>query len=111
MLSRLPLPDKPTSVSMPGETILLLDMLNSLPVTATQIKRANDRDPILVSIRTMLQTGWKESTDEALKPLQQRQIELSVHDGCVLWGTVLFLLLCVRRSYKSYMKVTLGHRT
>ena len=87
MLSRLPLPDKPTSVSVPGETILLLDMLNSLPVTATQIKQATDRDPVLSSVRTMLQTGWKTSADEALQPFQQRQIELSVHDGCILWGT------------------------
>ena len=43
MLSRLPLPDKPASVTVPGETILLLDMLNSLPATALQIKQATDR--------------------------------------------------------------------
>ena len=34
MLSRLPLPSTPAEVPAPGETILLMDMLNSLPLTA-----------------------------------------------------------------------------
>ena len=33
MLSRLPLPDTPAEVPEPGETIMLMDMLHSLPVT------------------------------------------------------------------------------
>ena len=38
MLSRLPLPEIPAKVPVPGETILLLDMLNSLPVTSAHIR-------------------------------------------------------------------------
>ena len=33
MLGQLPLPEMPAKVPVPGETILLLHMLNSLPVT------------------------------------------------------------------------------
>ena len=87
MLSRLPLSDTPTSVTVPGETILLMDMLNSLPVTAAQIKQGTDRDPVLSKVRTLLLTGWKDITGDHMKPFQQRQNELSVQDGCVLWGT------------------------
>ena len=37
-LSRLPLPEVPTEIPIPSETILAMDMLTSLPVTARQIK-------------------------------------------------------------------------
>ena len=42
MLSRLPLPNSPADVPIPGEIILLMDMLHSLPVTAKQISRWTD---------------------------------------------------------------------
>ena len=35
----------------------------------------------------MLLQGWQFTTDEALKPFQRRKDELSVQDGCILWGT------------------------
>ena len=87
MLSRLPLPDAPSNIPVPGETILLMDMLNSIPVTSTQIKSWTDRDPILSKVRTMVLTGWHDTDDEHLKPYQQRRQELSIHDGCILWGS------------------------
>ena len=86
MLSRLPLPDKPAEVPIPGETILVLDMLNSLPVTAEHIKQWTNRDTVLSRVRTMIQRGWQDSSEPDLMPYQRRKNELSVHDGCVLWG-------------------------
>ena len=86
MLSRLPLPDKPAEVPIPGETILVLDMLNSLPVTAEHIKQWTNNDPVLSKVRTMLQQGWQNSSEADLIPYQRRKNELSVHDGCVMWG-------------------------
>ena len=38
VMSRLSLSDVPTNVPVPGETNMLMDMLNSLPITADQIK-------------------------------------------------------------------------
>ena len=35
----------------------------------------------------MLLQGWQVTTDEALKPFQQQKDELSVQDGCILWGS------------------------
>ena len=37
-LSRLPLPEKPTSVPLPGELVLLIDHLAEAPITAAQLK-------------------------------------------------------------------------
>ena len=87
MLSRLPLPDSPTEVPIPGDTIMVMDMLHSLPVTARDIKTWTDRDPVLSKIRNFVLKGWKDTPDEALKPYQQCKNELSVQDGCLQWGS------------------------
>ena len=47
VLSRLPLPESPGEVPLPGETILLMESLQMSPVTAVQIKSWTDRDPVL----------------------------------------------------------------
>ena len=58
MLSRLPLPETPAKVPIPGETILLLDMLNSLPVTSEHIRQWTSKDPDLSKVKIMVQQGW-----------------------------------------------------
>ena len=58
MLSRLPLPEPSTHIPTPGETILVLDMLHSLPVTAANIKQWTNCNPILSRVRNMIQQGW-----------------------------------------------------
>ena len=87
MFSRLPLPETPTDVPIPGETVLVLDMLLSLPVTVEQIRQWTTHDPILSRVRTLVQQGWQDTNDANLKPFQKRKNELSLHDGCVLWGS------------------------
>ena len=47
LLSRLPLPQAPSIVLIPGETIGLLEMLDGSPITAAQIKTWTDHDPTL----------------------------------------------------------------
>ena len=87
VFSRLPLPTCTTEVPTPGENLLALSMLESLPVTAKEIKSWTETDPVLSRVRRMLATGWKYSSDPDLKTYQQRRTELSLHDGCVLWGS------------------------
>ena len=50
-LSRLPLPEAPSEVPLPGETILLMETLQE-PMSAKQIKDLTARDPLLSSVRT-----------------------------------------------------------
>ena len=87
VFSRLPLPDTPRNHFLPGETTLTLNMLQSLPVTATQIRKWTSRDPTLSKVRLMLSSGWENTDLPELAPYQQRCSELSLHDGCVLWGS------------------------
>ena len=90
MLSRLPLPQIPSEIHIPGETILLLDMLQSIPVTAQQIKYWTDRDPIMSFVRSFVLKGWPNTTadlkPEDIKPYLNRKMELSIHNGCLMWG-------------------------
>ena len=86
-LSRLPFPQAPSTVSIPGETIGLLEMLDGSPVTAAQISTWTDHDPTLSRVRLMVQSGWQEVKDSTYLPYHSRKNELSVQNGCVLWGS------------------------
>ena len=79
-LSRLPLATMPQNIPQPGETVLLMDHLAGTPVCSAQIKNWTKCDPVLSK-------GWPTSCEETeLKPYTRRKRELSVEDGCLLWG-------------------------
>ena len=84
LLSHLPLPDSPTNVPIPGETVLLMSALQSSPVTANQIRQWTTRDPLLAKVRDFILHGWRHTSENSLKPFQQRKNELSVESGCIL---------------------------
>ena len=86
-LSRLPLPEAPMDVPVPGETILLMSNLQDTPVTAKQVKSWTDRDPQLARVRLLVQKGWSDTDGEDLPDFRRRKAELSVQDGCILWGS------------------------
>ena len=89
-LSRLPLKDSTQEVPCPEDTIFMLETLRAgdSPVTAVEIKAWTDKDPVLSRVRNMVLNGWRSqvSNDAAFHPYKQRELELSVQDGCVLWG-------------------------
>ena len=86
-LSRLPLAETVKSVPETGETILLMDHLDSSAVTSTQIRNWTRRDPVLSEVMHMIQTGWpKTCPGESYRPYFHRRNELTVESGCVLWG-------------------------
>ena len=87
VLSRLPLPESPSTVPLPEETVFLMDTLQASPVNATQIKNWTNTDPVLSHVRDLVLKGWVNTADKQLQPFQQRQNELSVHAGCILLGS------------------------
>ena len=87
-LSRLPLPDCPDTVPQPGETICLIESLQETPINTKQIAKWTARDPVLSRVSHLIEKGWTGTTDDDnLAPYKQRQNELSVVKGCVLWGS------------------------
>ena len=89
-LSRLPLtePDEEKS-EVPTEVVLLVEALEDAPMTYAQIQRWTKRDPLLSKVSQFILHGWREERnegDEELKPYWTRRWELSLHEGCILWG-------------------------
>ena len=57
LFSQLPLPEAPTEVPMPGETVLLLETLECSPITATQIKALTAQDSVLSRVAEQVLLG------------------------------------------------------
>ena len=89
-LSYLPLSDCPTNISMPPKTIAVLEQLESVPLTATQIRKMTDRDPVLAKMKQYTWKGWPAwpatVTDKQLQPYSSKRDELSLEDEILLWG-------------------------
>lgn len=88
-LTRLPLTDTIEHVPEPADHTVLLNHLNTSPVTATQIQSWTNSDPLLSRIRRFILSGWPDDLedDPSLRPYIQRKSELAVLNECVLWGT------------------------
>ena len=77
----------PESVPVPGETILLMEHLEGTPVHSGHIKEWTKRDPVLSQVLRFILEGWPtKNNSEGLNPYFTKRSELSVEDGCVLWG-------------------------
>ena len=86
-LSRLPLSNTVVEVPISGETILLMDQLEALPVCADDIADWTASDPVLQQVLRKVQQGWGDKCpDPGLQPFYTRRDELSTHNGCILWG-------------------------
>ena len=87
-LSRLPLPTQKQSGD--GDVVYMMDTLDSAPVTAEEIRKWTDADPVLAQVRGHVWKGWPESIhslqNPMLQPYYQKKDGLSINDGCVMWG-------------------------
>ncbi|XP_063408205.1 uncharacterized protein K02A2.6-like [Mytilus trossulus] len=85
-LSRLPL-NRVGKTEVPAEMIMLMDHMDSTPVTAQQIKAWTRKDPILGQITNYVLKGCPNYRDinDVMKPYFSGKTELSVFDSCLLW--------------------------
>ena len=86
-LSRLPRPTTSSVDCQPGDLIPLVDHLSATTVTAARIKEWTCKDPVLSKVKKYVMTGWPDEAGIDLKPYRSRWQELSILDGCVLWGS------------------------
>ena len=86
-LSRVPLREIPAQTETPAELVLLMEHLADSPITAKQIQVWTRRDPTLSTVLHYLQHGWPAKVNSNLSSYFSRRTELSVHEGCVLWGS------------------------
>ena len=62
--------------------------LSKHPVSVSEIARETARNPVLAKVLAMTQNGWPVHfcTTPELKPFVLRKDELSVEQGCLMWG-------------------------
>ena len=88
-LSRLPLASNPMeSTPVPAEWNTLVNFLDSSPVTSEHIRKETNVDPTLSKVLKYCELGWPTSStgDTSLTPYIRRKDELSLQNGCILWG-------------------------
>ncbi len=102
--SRLPLPDQPSDVPVPEEVTAAIRHMDTVTlVSASHIKRWTRNDRVLSQVLHYTQVGWPESCPSSdLQCFWIRRSELSIQDGCVLWGSN----YTVTRERKHYDGVT-----
>ena len=71
---------------MEPELVLLLQHLDGSPVTVSNICKWTNCDPLLVQVLQFVEQGWPHKCDSSLALYLSHSTELSVLDGCILWG-------------------------
>ena len=82
-MSRLPTISQRDS----AEEVHSIMEMDNLPVTAKQIAKTSAKDQTLATVITIVQHGrWPSKRTMDLLPYYHRRNELTVIDGCLLWG-------------------------
>ena len=63
-----------------------MDVINSLPMKSDEVRTLTRRDPILGQVLQYTRNGWPVRTLKELTPFRHRKDELTVIQGCLLWG-------------------------
>ncbi|CAB3993653.1 Hypothetical predicted protein [Paramuricea clavata] len=84
-----PLSETLGSTPVPEETVLLMELLETTPIRAEQVKNLAKRTPVLAGVLKFPKQGCPSKCPNAeLRPYFQRRDELSVQDDCIFWGVV-----------------------
>lgn len=87
-LSRLPLNTEQGSGDEVDEVALFYSsIIDTLPITAKDIRKATRTDPVLSQVTARIQEGWQDDqSGNDLKPYFHRRGELTMHQGVLMWG-------------------------
>ena len=98
-LSRLPYSQSEDLPDSDSVELYNLSQIDSLPVSASDVKRETRRDPTLSKVFDFTLNGWTDKPqDERLKPYYTRRNELSVENRCLMWGIRLIIPIKLRNK-------------
>ena len=107
-LSRLPHSRSEELPNSDSVEIYNFSQIDSLPVSASDVKHETRRDPILSKVLDLTLNGWTyKPRDERLKPIYMRRNELSVQNGCLIWGIRVIIPIKLRNKVLDELYV--GH--
>ena len=67
--------------------IFQVSQIEVLPVNADMIRQVTQRDPVLSCVMENIKQGWPTVNEKELELLQKRKDELTIQDGCLMWGS------------------------
>lgn len=85
-LSRLPLSSGSLEEACADPTVFNVSQIEALPVNVSKLRSATATDPILSKVYRYVKAGWPVTIPKCLRPYHNRQHELTVEEGCVMWG-------------------------
>ena len=104
-LSRLPLPKSWAPKSSNVECHFFEDEIVT-SVTHDMIKRHTKKDPVLSKVFRYTMNGWPAVVDPDLVPYKSRMLELSIEQGCLLWGSRVIIPRSLRKAVLSELHET-----
>lgn len=85
-LSRLPIPGTVSRDIDAGPQVFNVSQMQSLPVNVRQLRAATSTDPLLSKVYRYTRGSWPQHIPQCLRPFSDRRNELTVEEGCLLWG-------------------------
>ena len=85
-LSRLPLPEGSLEETCADPTVFNISQIDALPVTVAKLRAATASDCVLSKVCRYVKHGWPPEVPDKLRPYLNQQHELTVENGCVMWG-------------------------
>ena len=90
-----------------AEKIHVIVQIDDMPVIATQISKESKQDKELSIVLKLIQhRHWPSDTTVDLSPFCKCYTELSVLDGCILWGSRVVIPLAFRQSLLQELHTT-----
>ena len=85
-LSRLPLRISPPDDPNADPKVFNISQMEALPVTVRQLRAATSSDRVLSKVYRYTKGNWPQQVPADLRPFFNRRNELTVEEGCLLWG-------------------------
>lgn len=101
------LPKNECTEEGPEIRVFQVRQLESLPIVPADIKRATQRDQVLSKVLQYSRGGWPTSSTEVFRPYSMRRQEISIEDGCLLWGMRVIIPTSLRE--KSLVELHRDH--
>ena len=98
-LSRLPHGKPEENAEDKAVELFQLTQLESVPITDAEIKRETQKEKILSQVYRCTMEGWIMKPEEkCLQPFYARRDELTIEQGCLLWGIRVIVPVKYRRD-------------
>ena len=106
-MSRLPASGILKKSMLPADMVLTLEQLDTTPITSALVWEWIRKGPVLAPLVRLLEKGWPDTVkSEELSPYYYRRMELSLRDGCLLWGPLVLIPAPGRDSILQELDVT-----